>query len=99
MYVIKELRLNGFKDVFIPTARKLYEKLGYSTPQFKGNVGKNGDFAEPVNLADRADKLTAISLGSRLMREEYEQSKRQSSEENRPQEEPTSATAGESAIA
>lgn len=94
MYVIKDLRLNAFKDVFIPTAKQLYEKLGFSNPSVAGNVGKDGEFAEPVNLQNNADKLTAISLGARLIRQEYEHSQRQASEEKRPQEEPTNEPAG-----
>ena len=81
MYVIKELRLNGFKDVFIPTAKQLYEKLGFSNPRSVGNVDKDGNFAEPVNLQNNADKLTAISLGARLIRSEYEQSQRKAKED------------------
>lgn len=97
MYVIEDLRLNGFKDVFIPTARQLYEKLGFSNPRAAGNVGKDGDFSEPVNLQNNADKLTAISLGARLIRQEYEQTQRQASEEKRPQEEPTNEPADKDA--
>lgn len=86
MYVIEDLRLNGFKDVFIPTARQLYEKLGFSNPRNVGNVDKDGNFAEPVNLQNNADKLTAISLGARLIRQEYEHSQRQANEEKRQDE-------------
>lgn len=93
MYVIEKLRLNGFKDVFIPTAKQLYEKLGFSNPRNVGNVDKDGNFAEPVNLQNNADKLTAISLGARLIRQEYEQTQRKANEDARENQDRTNEPA------
>lgn len=88
MYVIEEMRLNGFKEVFIPTSRQLYEKLGFSNPVSSGNVPKDGSFAEPVNLQNNADKLTCISLGASLIRKEYEETQRKANDKAKTQDEP-----------
>ena len=56
MYTIPELRLNLYQDVRIPSAKDLYEKLGMRSVASAGSVGKDGDFAEPVNVS--TDKIT-----------------------------------------
>lgn len=69
MYVIEKLKLNRFKECYIPTPRELYEKLGYSAP--KANGSSDNEFGDPVNLLQTSDKVTAIDIGSRLAKDEY----------------------------
>ncbi len=81
MYVIDDLCLNDFQDVYIPSSRELYERLGYSNPRAVGNVPSDGSFADPVNLQDNVDKLTAISLGAKIIRSENQDAQRRANEE------------------
>lgn len=83
MYVIKDLRLNDFQEVFIPSAKQLYERLGYSNPRSVGNVPSDGSFADAVNLQDNVDKLTAISLGAKIIRSEHQESMRLENESSK----------------
>lgn len=71
MYVIPELRLNNFKDVYIPSNKDLYLKCGFHNVVRAGSVGKDGDFVEPCNLVD--DKLRSIETGQRQAYDMYEQ--------------------------
>lgn len=71
MYVIPELRLNNFKDVYIPSNKDLYLKCGLHNVVRAGSVGKDGEFVEPCNSLD--DKLSSIENGQRQAYDLYEQ--------------------------
>ena len=71
MYIIPELRLNNFKDVYIPSNKDLYLKCGLQNVVRAGSVGKDGNFVEPCNSLD--DKLSSIETGQRQAYDLYEQ--------------------------
>lgn len=77
MYVIKELRLNRFKDVRIPSAKDLYQKLGLRAVSRPGNVGKDGAFEEPVNTGYMMSKQDSLTFGQLEMYRQYSESMRQ----------------------
>lgn len=85
MYIIDELRLNGFQDVCIPSAKDLYSKLGLRDVSRPGSVGKDGEFSEPVNISmSKQDELTRGSIECYRVYSDYQQeeSRKASSADN-----------------
>lgn len=66
MFIIKDLRLNRFDDVIIPSAKDLYSKFGFRNISRKGSVGKDGNFTVPVNRLDNMSEIDSLSYGQRL---------------------------------
>lgn len=66
MYTIRSLRLNDFQLKSIPSARTLYEQLGYRQPTDVQGIDADVSTDEvrsmiPANIM--ADKLTSLHLG------------------------------------
>lgn len=81
MYIIKDLRLNRFDDVIIPSAKDLYSKFGYRNISRKGSVGKDGNFTVPVNRLDNMSEIDSLSFGQRLFDSSLSATKETVSEE------------------
>lgn len=64
MFCIKSLQLNHFVYTLIPCARALYEKFGFSSPQFESRQ-TGDDVTIPVNIT--GTKTQTLELGRMII--------------------------------
>ena len=63
MFVIKDLRINRFKDVAIPRRRELYERLGGSIARYPSSTNDPKKFSFPVNRQDMMNTTEVLQTG------------------------------------
>lgn len=69
MYIVEEMRTNKFVDCEIPSPKSLFEQYGYNRQAHAGDVGKDGEFAQPCNLGDNETRLDSLARTGATMYE------------------------------